>query len=556
MLAIVFNTVIIQCVRFYFAVHTNTPTQTLFHCLRIRLCPQVYTMPNRFLDDDATCRHLLNEPRAEWLRFEGGRKARAFTYLIRLGSFAGSSVTKGSGARARPGTIGVASLFDKMTLWEIDTLDDGELLFRLRPTEAGAHSTEPPTITPPHEATTPAAAVSLIAPAGTTTKYAAPAIFGLAAVAAQVKHLDDPAYTLQLAPPAGGVVPFCAGCLSNTSPFLPRMFGARRLCSVCATQLHSVRRPEAETAVLATHLSGITYSQAAAWHAVRNEPPPLPPATFYRAQKTQAEVIARVRNDLLDEVLRNHRDRDVTLAIDGTWSHRRNAQQATVTVLQAGKIFDIQHVIFTRQRKEAGSDPRILYFQGNARAMEGEGLAVVMSRLQSAGVQVRGIIKDGDSSAMAVVRRCYPEARPLSDHNHLVVAFKKRLANSKSIYGLRGRDGQLVRQLRRFLQLARNDSLAMDRRDYLLRIAADAHVRHLQGDCTRCPTAATTRAAIPVDDASNNRNNGNNDGSSDNDDDDDSDSDNNGGDQQVHELSAQATPATDGVTKGCDSCTV
>ena len=245
-------------------------------------------------------------------------------------------------------------------------------------------------------------------------------------------------------------------------------------------------------------LSGTTYSQFEAILAFLHAVPPVPERTFYRRQAEFTAALEDVRDRHFDGVLAGLRGRSIVVSTDFTWSTRREARMGTCVWKQAdnGHVLDVQHVVVGERPAGALASPRVHYFGGSSKAMESIACEIVARRFVHAGVAVYGVAKDDDSTALNAIRKSYPNAAELLDRNHVVKAFKKRIQNAaKTIKALRGRADHLANHLRRMLVAAAEH---MDGpQPELFRHLVEAHVRHLAGDCSECPSESRTRGLGP-----------------------------------------------------------
>ena len=138
----------------------------------------------------------------------------------------------------------------------------------------------------------------------------------------------------------------------------------------------------------------------------------------------QPAVIKRARdarNALLDLRTRQlHRKRGkwrLIIQVDGTWSHKRNAYEATVLCFDAdtNELIELQHLVKARKGElythEDKEDRRLLHYRGPSKGMEGDGVAAIMKRLKDSGLEVAAVVKDDDSTAMNAVRQQFPHAQ-------------------------------------------------------------------------------------------------------------------------------------------------
>ena len=344
---------------------------------------------NRTICDAARCRDLLTRfPRARRVVRAGG----GYTYIL-SGSAGGVAV-------------GFVELYRKSFLWEIDVAPVRQkagqrFVFRLREVHAqdDGHSLrfgDPGAIL---EGQTPEEAVLKAQPAGSRTRYAAPGVFAIGDWDKREQRSDALARKYDHA----------AAAVPPTTPSHRR------------TPSGDVQpAPVAGGGALAAALfsAGVTYSQACAVEVATDATPLMSRTAFYAVE--QPAVMARARdkrNDLLDERTASLKGREITIQLDGTWSHRRNAPEATVLCFDADTdvLIDLQHLVKMRKgdlhSHVDGLDKRLVRYRGASKTMEGEGVSYIMKRLRDAGVRVGAVVKDDDSTAMAAVHEYFPKAR-------------------------------------------------------------------------------------------------------------------------------------------------
>jgi hypothetical protein len=246
------------------------------------------------------------------------------------------------------------------------------------------------------------------------------------------------------------------------------------------------------SSLLATGLfvTGASYHQFEVILALLGCPSPVPERAFYRHQGEACAALARVRDTVFDAALASLRDRDVVVSFDFTWSVRREARMGTGVLKHAstGHILSACHVVVGEAGAATTGGRRVLYWTGSSKAMEGLAAERLAAELRVAGVVVVGVVKDDDSTALAAIRRHFPDAAEYLDRNHVVKALAKRVKNAaRTNRALQGRDQHLAGHLRRMLLSA---SLHPDGPSpVLFSTLVHAHLAHLQGDCSICPTA-------------------------------------------------------------------
>lgn len=241
-------------------------------------------------------------------------------------------------------------------------------------------------------------------------------------------------------------------------------------------------------------LSGASYHQFEVVLALLGCPSPVPERSFYRHQGEACAALARVRDAVCDEALVSLRGVDMVVSYDFTWSVRREARMGTGVLKHAstGQILSACHVVLGEAGVATTGGRRVLYWTGSSKAMEGQAAERLAAELKQAGVLVTGVVKDDDSTALTAIRRHYPDAHEFLDRNHVVKALAKRVKSAaRTNKALQGRDKHLAGHLRRMLLSA---SLHPDGPSTtLFSTLVHAHLAHLQGDCSQCPTEERQR---------------------------------------------------------------
>ena len=252
----------------------------------------------------------------------------------------------------------------------------------------------------------------------------------------------------------------------------------------------------AEKLLLGLFLAGMTVQQLTTALSVVGCQLPVSNSTLYQlAQPALLRQIADVRNRELDHEVKAAAATGAALdiGVDCTWSHCREAGEATVVVVNATtrKVMEAQHTMVRQKPSrtilaQLAGDPRVGLPRCSPKALEGLGAEMCGKRLHAAGVLVRGVSKDDDSTSLAAIRVHYPDAQEFLDLNHFKNALTKavKAAISEKVDGLAGRTEHIVGHLVRLLRTCRT-------RPALFVPLMDAFVPHLCGDHTQCPTAGT-----------------------------------------------------------------
>ena len=304
----------------------------------------------------------------------------------------------------RVGTLGTVRLYGREHLWEIDATPDGSRpVYRLREFEIrpGGAVVLGRTI----EGQTPKEAVDAARPedADAATRYAAPAVFGLADVRAQLAELRDPCLAALPRRVRGGANASCGKCEQPLvdGSVAQSLFHACRVCVRCADSEPSAARESPTTSALASaatslataysrapvtpsttrhaasapvsasatesvasacrapasapaalrqaavhtsavsgrfaaalFTSGTTLTQFATCMAILDTPLPMSKTVYYsKEQPSLIEKLRAARDELLDRRIAELAARPhgpgvrVVIELDGSYSHRRNANE-------------------------------------------------------------------------------------------------------------------------------------------------------------------------------------------------------------------------------------
>jgi hypothetical protein len=558
-------------------------------------------MARAAIEDDALALHLIFEPREAWHRGKPSRGER--TYVVRAGLLPAVGDVRRVG---RVGMVGVVALYRADWLWEV--VADGFVLRRFTVDECGVVQ-----LCPSVRAATAADVVSDARPAeaSPSTRYDAPAVFGLADVPEQLERLARPELVLDCTllsshgrPRCGtcaaeladtdcgqfaGVERVCCACVhtcarqaadaraaaaaavaaataaqaaaraaaaraatraaaSNAAaPVLPSapdlmlLLDARALgtslserlaCETCqgavahvGTELDDRRAGAtfryrclldvahagttfstpfvaprdkalmAKQLLLGLCMAGVTVAQLETTLAMVGCQLPASASTLYEvAQPALTLEVAAVRNAELDAraAATAASGTAIVVGVDGTWSHCREASEATVIVLNAETraLLEVQHLLL-RQAPSRGitrllaRDARVAMPRCSPKALEGLGAQACAMRLARNDVFVASVAKDDDSTSLAAVRIAYPAVAERLDRNHFLKAWVKVIqAAARSIKGLMGRAEHMRGHLQRVLY---NSSSRPELFEPLL----SAFLSHLQGDHSSCPAVAT-----------------------------------------------------------------
>ena len=141
-------------------------------------------------------------------------------------------------------------------------------------------------------------------------------------------------------------------------------------------------------------------------------------STFYKAQKVVLEEIIKLANDSMNKE-RSSLKNGSTIALDGSWSHRRNAGQCVVSLINAAtnKILDIEIL----EKNTTGVNGN---YEGSSTSMEVEGVRKLLARW-SKNLTLQNYIHDNDGKTRSVFKLLMPTVLEQIDKNHLIKTFDR-----------------------------------------------------------------------------------------------------------------------------------
>ena len=159
-------------------------------------------------------------------------------------------------------------------------------------------------------------------------------------------------------------------------------------------------------------ISGQSYWQFAIALLHNNILPP-PESTFYRCQRMVFTVI----KDVAIESMAHQRSIlpfNSGLGFDGSWSHRRNARQCVISLINtfSRKIVDIEILEMSAKGTEGN-------YNGASRNMEREGVLRLLKRWGDE-TWFTIYIHDNDASTRKLMRDTCPSIREYIDPNHMI----------------------------------------------------------------------------------------------------------------------------------------
>jgi hypothetical protein len=186
--------------------------------------------------------------------------------------------------------------------------------------------------------------------------------------------------------------------------------------------------PSARQFVYATLVNGGRFTQIQQIFALCNIQVPTE-SQFYRQQSAVCEVIVRIARESC-ALARDAMEGPVIIAMDGSWSQRRNAAHCVVDFINAhtGKIVDFEII-----EKDVG------FFHGNyhgpSNGMEVEGVRRLIRRWKD-DPKVVAFCHDRDAKTARIIRELWGIAEFL-DKNHVTKCFDRRIEKISLLSGLK-----------------------------------------------------------------------------------------------------------------------
>jgi hypothetical protein len=306
----------------------------------------------------------------------------------------------------------------------------------------------------------------------------------------------------------------CRGPVAYTTATVEERRGVAKLAFTCTTHAaahggttfvtalvgKSAKSAMAQRLALGLCMAGSTMRQLETALAPLGCILPVGRQLYYNtAQPALSKAVAAVRNAVLtaNQATVAAAGGNVVVGVDGTWSHRREAAEASVLAVDAasGRLLEVQHLLLRPRQVPAHlrDDTRVALPRCAPKALEGVGAELVARRMATAGVPVTAVVKDDDSTALAAVRTAYAAVEERLDRNHYLKSFIKVVkAAAGSLPGLRGRAEHLRAHLQRMLRAATAHQGLLDP-------MLDAWVAHLGCDHSSCPTAASCAPGQPLE---------------------------------------------------------
>lgn len=218
-------------------------------------------------------------------------------------------------------------------------------------------------------------------------------------------------------------------------------------------------------------ITGASYTTASALFLWNDIYPPAE-STYYKIQQRISEIIIQMARNSCQK-WRAKMKSNSSIAFDGSWSHRRNADHCLVDFIDisSGKIVDFEII----SKKGQGKDK----FEGPSNAMEVEALKVLVPRWKGDS-RVIAYCHDKDSKSRKVIEELGWKIKEMIDTNHAIKSFRRKFQRIKnnSTTKLRGLKSHLERF---FNALLRIDLLIEDKISLWLNVS-----QHLAGDHSKC----------------------------------------------------------------------
>lgn len=210
-----------------------------------------------------------------------------------------------------------------------------------------------------------------------------------------------------------------------------------------------------------------TIQQVLLWNDI------VPPSktTFYRAQ---GELFPILSESCRSECAkwRAEMSSGTIISFDGSWSHRRNAKECVVVVIDclSKKVVDYE-ILFRAKRGLAGN------YQGSANGMEVAALRILLGRWAN-DPKVIGYVHDNDGASAKAIRDAEWNIPEYLDPNHMAKQFDRKWQKLRPTH-LRGFQNKVKMW---FNYLIRSDYTMNERETYWMNT-----VEHFLGNHAQCP---------------------------------------------------------------------
>lgn len=170
-------------------------------------------------------------------------------------------------------------------------------------------------------------------------------------------------------------------------------------------------------------ITGSSYTTASALFLWNDIYPPAE-STYYKIQQRISEIIIQMARNSCQK-WRAKMKSNSSIAFDGSWSHRRNADHCLVDFIDvsSGKIVDFEII----SKKGQGKDK----FEGPSNAMEVEALKVLVPRWKSDS-RVIAYCHDKDSKSRKVIEELGWKIKEMIDTNHAIKSFRRKFQRIKN----------------------------------------------------------------------------------------------------------------------------
>jgi hypothetical protein len=165
-------------------------------------------------------------------------------------------------------------------------------------------------------------------------------------------------------------------------------------------------------------------------------------------------------------------DDETIVAFDGAWSHRRNAKECIVILIDCNhkRIIDFEIVTKSKCGNQGNWD-------GSSNGMELRGVELLIERWKTKG-KIKGVVHDNDSKATLAIERSGWEVDQWYDPNHVVKQFETRWKSARTNF-LRGIHAKLLLW---FKYLIRSDFTNEEKKQYWMN-----SLEHFKGNHKGCP---------------------------------------------------------------------
>lgn len=221
--------------------------------------------------------------------------------------------------------------------------------------------------------------------------------------------------------------------------------------------------------ILVTGLNYKSVSECMLWNNIH------PPSShmFYEAQREISPILTSMARESCDAWRESMLSGSI-IALDGSWSHRRNAARCMVDFIDArtNKVVDFEVVLKSGCRIEGN-------YSGPSNGMEREALRRMIPRWQT-DQRVIGYCHDNDGKTRKTIRDFGWNITEFLDRNHLMKSFDRtydKFEHKKLLRGLKDR-------LRHWMLILLGEDITLERKKYFWEVVT---VEHFSGHHEHCP---------------------------------------------------------------------